>query len=40
MDPERIAENLAAVAAHFHSEAEREAYRGLRDAFGDDWRRA
>ena len=24
MDPERIAENLAAVAAHFHSEAERE----------------
>ncbi|HET7125614.1 MAG TPA: DnaJ C-terminal domain-containing protein [Lysobacter sp.] len=31
---------LEILAPKANSEAEREAYRGLRDAFGDDWRRA
>ena len=31
---------LEVLAPKANSEAEREAYRGLRDAFGDDWRRA
>jgi curved DNA-binding protein len=31
---------LEILAPKANSDAEREAYRGLRDAFGDDWRRA
>ena len=31
---------LEILAPKANSEAERDAYRGLRDAFGDDWRRA
>ncbi|MDB6163089.1 MAG: cbpA [Xanthomonadaceae bacterium] len=31
---------LEVLAPKVHTEAEREAYRGLRDAFGTDWRRA
>ncbi len=31
---------LEVLAPRAHSDAERDAYRNLRDAFGDDWRRA
>jgi curved DNA-binding protein len=31
---------LEVLAPKAHTEAEREAYGHLRDAFGDDWRRA
>ena len=31
---------LEVLAPKAHTDAEREAYRALRDAFGDDWRRA
>ena len=31
---------LEVLAPKANSEAEREAYRSLKDAFGDDWRRA
>ena len=31
---------LEVLAPNAHTEAEREAYEKLRDAFGEDWRRA
>jgi curved DNA-binding protein len=31
---------LEILAPHAHSDGQRDAYRKLRDAFGDDWRRA
>ncbi len=31
---------LEILAPHAHSDVQRDAYRNLRDAFGDDWRRA